>query len=40
MPTGMVATISSQASFWSADSIRRVAMLVKKPRITRTQVLA
>ena len=40
MPTGTVAMISSQASFWSADSIRRLAMLVKKPRMIRPQVLA
>ena len=39
-PTGIVATTISQASFWSADRISRWAMLVKNPRMTRTQALA
>ena len=37
MPTGMVAMMIIQASFWSAVSIRRCAIEVKKPAMIRSQ---
>ena len=37
MPTGIVAKMIIQASFWSAVSIRRCAIEVKNPPTIRSQ---